>query len=777
MALFMGLLIGAPLVFGTTELWSFIVLQIACLAAFSLLLWSSAKAQKPFLKAPGWSLLIALGVYFLLQMIPLPPAVLQAIFPGTARLYGETVWILSPGAWMPLSVNLKATCLEFVRFWTYAVFYLLAVQVLSERERLQRVVRGVSYFAAGYALLGILQYLLPTERIFWFLRDWPERTSHHFATYVNGNHYAGLMEMVLPIVLCLFLASRPRVRYGSWRERLVETFGNPAGHRHVVFVMAALLIAASIFLSLSRGGILSTLTALLLLSLFLLFGGKDPKAGRWLLLLMAGMLFTVGVVGWQPIFERFERVRTAEGEIADERLVYWADSTELMRRFPLTGTGFGSFIDVYPTVNTSKAKLTVDHAHNDYVELATDGGLAALLLVAGFFGAVLRKVLPAWRRRKSRFSSSMVMGSLTGLTAIGLHSLTDFNLHIGANALYLFWLLALAVAASHNRSAGSTSSELSPSTLRRTRTEGGVLAVGLLLAVLFNLGVWVAEMGFSSVQDVDLAAVSSLQERQEVRDAADRAARFDPLERRYRYAMANADLSLGYVTRALDSYARTLRLGPVQGEYLERIGQVYDHLKRPLLGRQLLSAAVASDIREMSRYLSLAGGLLEQNQLEEAFRVIRKGLSLAPERTRDFILLLILHPLPDADMVQAFPENSRVYQEYGDYLAERGNVGGTEAAFGHALYLFEREDSADLHVIWRLRSYYAGKKRYEEALQAVQAGLKRQPENASLRRTAGELYERLGIPYRAVEEYRQSLIYDPDHKGARKRLQVLTDGQ
>lgn len=777
MALFLGLLIAAPLAFGTTELWSFIALQFFCLLIFSQLLWRSLQLREPFYQAPGSLLLILLGGFFALQMLPLPPALLQVVSPATWRLYDATVWVVAPGVWMPLSVNIKETALEFARFWTYGVFYLLAIQVMSARDRLKSVVHGICAFVAGFSLLGILQYLLPNDKLFWILRDWPERTSHHFATYVNGNHYAGLMEMVLPVVLCLFLATRPQVRYGSWRERLVETFGNPGGNRHVLHGVTALLAAASIFLSLSRGGILSTLTALLLLSLFLLLRGQDRKAGVWLLLLLTGMLLTVGVVGWEPIFDRFERMRSVEGELVDERLIYWQDSVELMRRFPLTGTGFGSFLDVYPSVKTAKTNMIVDHAHNDYVELATDGGLISLLLVAGFYGMVLRRVLPAWRRRQSRRSSFLVLGSLTGLVAIGLHSLTDFNLHIGANALYLFWLLALAVAASHNRSRGTTPSELPRATLRRTLLGGSLLAVGLLAALLFNLGVLVAQWGFAAVAEVELAQVRSAAERQEIQAVAASAARLDPLERRYRYALANADLSLGFVTRGLERYAETLRLGPVRGDYLERIGLVYDHLNRPQKARELLSAAVSVDIAEPQRYLSLARVLLRQEETEAAFEITREVLSLAPEKTRDVLLLLILQRLDDAEMVRAFPERARVYQEYGDYLTERDDVQGAEAAYAHALHLFESEEDPGLHVIWRLRTYFLGKKAYQEALQAVQAGIKRQPEHAGLRRAAGELYERLGIGYRALEEYRHSLLLEPEHKGARKRVEVLTGGQ
>ena len=105
----------------------------------------------------------------------------------------------------------------------------------------------------------------------WILRSWPEYAGKPFGTYVNGNHFAGLMTMLLPLCFMLYLVDKPAAHYGDWKERLIDFCSDPNIGKHLLAGFAALLCATGIFLSLSRGGILSMFGAMLLLSCLLLW--------------------------------------------------------------------------------------------------------------------------------------------------------------------------------------------------------------------------------------------------------------------------------------------------------------------------------------------------------------------------------------------------------------------------------------------------------------------------------------------------------------------------
>jgi hypothetical protein len=95
-----------------------------------------------------------------------------------------------------------------MRYVSYAGFYLLTVQLLSHRAVLKKTVNYLAIFATILSVTAILQRFTSPHKILWFYES-----ASGFGPYVNNNHYAGLMEMVFPVVFALFLFYKPRVSY------------------------------------------------------------------------------------------------------------------------------------------------------------------------------------------------------------------------------------------------------------------------------------------------------------------------------------------------------------------------------------------------------------------------------------------------------------------------------------------------------------------------------------------------------------------------------------
>ena len=93
----------------------------------------------------------------------------------------------------------------------------------------------------------------------------------------------------------------------------------------------------------------------------------------------------------------------------------------------------------------------VVYAHNDYLQLASEMGIFAL-------GIILWSVLSAsWAGfrtffiTRSNFKRGMILGTMSGIVAILIHSFVDFNLHIPANAiLFTVFVAMLMVTANRN---------------------------------------------------------------------------------------------------------------------------------------------------------------------------------------------------------------------------------------------------------------------------------------------------------------------------------------
>ena len=152
------------------------------------------------------------------------------------------------------------------------------------------------------------------------------------------------------------------------------------------------------------------------------------------------MAFWIGV---DPVIARFELI---ERDLATEqsRWAIWQDTLPLIRRHAWLGSGFGTFPVAYTSSQTAFLGMFVTHAHNDYLQVVSDLGLAGGFLL---FGTILFLLIRTVRRScvaDSGFDQVVAMGCSGALLAILLHSLTDFNLYIYGNALMFALILGLA---------------------------------------------------------------------------------------------------------------------------------------------------------------------------------------------------------------------------------------------------------------------------------------------------------------------------------------------
>ncbi len=386
---FIGVLIFAPLAFGASEWWSLAATEFLAVMAFVLFLVMAWGQKTDLYKVPGAVPLFLFLLFIFFQFIPLPVEIVAIISPEILAIHQQTSQIIEPGSWIPLSLNPRATLGEFLRFASYACFYILTVQLLSGKEFLKRTVSIIIVFATLVAALAILQYSsyffspegVPWNghKIFW-LRAVPKHAMP-VGPYVYHNHYAGFMEMIIPLVFALFLVYKPRFHYGSVWENIITMLVQKRINVHILLGFAACVMAASFFMSLSRGGLLSLSLAMLLFVGMALTTRSDKRGGFMLFSAVLLAMIAVSCFGWEPIIERFGTITREYGDFDVGRPVFWKDSLEIIRDFPAVGSGFGTFVDIYPAYRTMPGMLLVDHAHNDYIELLVNGGIIAFLLI------------------------------------------------------------------------------------------------------------------------------------------------------------------------------------------------------------------------------------------------------------------------------------------------------------------------------------------------------------------------------------------------------------
>ena len=297
----------------------------------------------------------------------------------------------------------------------------------------------------GEALYGVVQYATDSQQVLAYRKI--VYTAQATGTYINPNNYAGVLEMLLPLVFARALWEVEQWsahRHGAGRPISLWLREDNAP-RFIFFLFGTLLLSAALLFSRSRTGIAAAWAGLLLVAAVWTLRTRVFRAATAIVVLLAALTFAAGAwIGLAPLLTKY---RTAEQDLPS-RVEVWKDSAALIRAHPFWGTGPGSFTDAYTRVQTSHLAARLNHAHNDYLEFAAEWGVPGAALLFALIGFVLVRALLALWRAAREVDWFLLLGCCGGMFALLLHAAVDFNLHIPANALLFFVLAGLALALS-----------------------------------------------------------------------------------------------------------------------------------------------------------------------------------------------------------------------------------------------------------------------------------------------------------------------------------------
>jgi len=240
--------------------------------------------------------------------------------------------------------------------------------------------------------------------------------------------------------------------------------------RERLFVVGLLALGpiVALFLSASRGGILSFVVEVVILFVFLFLLRVHSKY-----MLVGGVLLltatlAVSWIGVQQVLQRFTDQKELEVSLG-KRASMRRDTLRIFLDHPLSGTGLGTIQLVFPPYESNYDAKIVNHAHNDYLEALAETGVAGGLCCLWFVAVLFMESLRGLKESGSSFLGALNLAGLVGCCGILVHSLVDFNLHIPANALLFFVASHLATARVQNSVPGVP--DYSPPHLRKRKLE------------------------------------------------------------------------------------------------------------------------------------------------------------------------------------------------------------------------------------------------------------------------------------------------------------------
>ncbi|MFB0518079.1 MAG: O-antigen ligase family protein [Acidobacteriota bacterium] len=372
-----------------------------------------------YLKTPlNLPILIFIG-FILLQLIPLPEPVLKAVSPNTHEIYIDSQNAInqisneqlssekSVGS-RSLSLNPYTTRNELYKIVAYTLLFFLIINNIHSFQKIRRILTYIVIFAFSLSLFAIIQKLTWNGKIYWFREL--RYGGDPFGPYVNHNHYSGYMEMVIPLAIGLIFLNK------DINKRLMLGF-------------MTIVMAGTVFMSLSRAGMISLICSLVFLSLMLSSKTNPKHRFPIVSLIVISLLLFLAYTGiLSNSLNRILTLTEPDKLLQETRPKIWKDSLYYFKDFPIFGSGLGTFENAFPKYKSFSPRSIYLYAHNDYLQaIAECGALGFVIILWGiitFFRTIFQHV------KKDPMSLCLV----TSVVAIAIHSLFDFNLHIPANA-------------------------------------------------------------------------------------------------------------------------------------------------------------------------------------------------------------------------------------------------------------------------------------------------------------------------------------------------------
>lgn len=457
-------LVWGALAFGGVYPWAYRPLAITC-AGVGVLSFAT-RGRDDGRTTPLALACAAIGLAAALQLLPLTQEVLEKVSPGTHRFLSEydlsyqAAALLaqgrdasvSPARW-PISLAPTATVLGLALFLSFGVFMLGLVRILGATGALGAV-RAIVVFGLALAVFAIGQYVLSGGetyllKIYGFWQ--PTYRGSPFGPFVNRNHFAGWMLMVLPLAVMGAFGAAVSQRHQGFRGIVSWLSLSPSATWMLTMTLAAVLMGLAILLSQSRSGMAALVIEGILIGTFVVRQQSSRRARLVTVLVL--VVISLGIVAWAGVDRLLTRAASVPQDLptGGGRLGAWRDTARIIGDFPLTGTGLNTYKTAMIVYQSGARALHFQEAHNDYLQLAAEGGLLigipVVALLVSFVRVVRRRFAEAPREGSTYWFRG---GAVVGLLGIAAQALVEFSLQMPGNAALFAMIAALALHRSPN---------------------------------------------------------------------------------------------------------------------------------------------------------------------------------------------------------------------------------------------------------------------------------------------------------------------------------------
>jgi O-antigen ligase len=593
LGILLAILVLSPIAFGSVHTWSYCTESSVIFILFALWLWTARKNGRIRITSTATTWLLPLSLlFFILQAVPLPSSFVRSVTPGRAAVDCAAGVLGASSGYESLAVYPWALMQQAFFLTASLLIFLMVINLVRKKEQVEKVMNIL--FLTGLVLAAFAL----AQRI--------SISTQSFLPFINKNHFAGYMELLVPLTVSVLAYHIERLKKKeSLRETLISAISSPTGTKIIFFLFLAVLFSVCVVLTYSRGGIGGMVFSLTVLAATL---GRKKKTA--LLAAVCGVVIVFFILSTDEgrVAGHVENLADGTDMSALLRAEIWNDTASMIKAFPATGVGLGGFETAFTYFKSNDVQMNFFQPENDYLYILAEGGLIGFSLAAAFMVFYFIETWGKFRKRTDPFSRSVYAGSVAGLAGLLLHGLVDTSLHMPAILFSCSALLSLGYVSVSVRFKYSSDSEKEKYLREKSIDLGSFPARAFVMACIV-LALTASAVSFSSAgadliyrSGLNLKAklafdsAASYEDYQDLRAWFAAASTLDPLCAQYKFERGRAEEWLAeyytakealgskkdgtareYYSMALGSFKDSLDLNPyssfghlVEGRILER---------------------------------------------------------------------------------------------------------------------------------------------------------------------------------------------------------------
>lgn len=471
-----------PLALGVVQPWSETVTIVAIAALSFCLVVRQTRRDAAVVWTWAYVPMLLFIAVAILQTVPMPASWVGALSPQTLSLKTKLVGdAASASDKLTFSFYPHATRHDVQVVLLAAAVFITVLHVYRTAPQVRRLLTTVSVIGGLVGALALLQYVSGADRIYWTLPMPDGRRPN--GPFVHYSHYAQFMNLSMGCALGLFLV-RARAVHPARKLSLSRVFRSlgEREYRFAWWLSAVMLVGfVTIFLSMSRGGMISLMVALGL-TILSLSRRRGLRGSSWLLGGLAVVAFLALLyLGFDKVTERLSTLHNLPDPTQGRAQIYKDVWQESFPRFPITGMGLGTFEVTYPMFDRSNISALAVYADADWLQLLHETGAVGMILVLLFVATIVFHYFRATRSGRPTVCAA-AFGLGFGLVAVVINSFSDYGQHLPAIAALSAVSCALMITLSRWRRPDETVQD----EFRRSRA---VLPVRVALPVMALVGV------------------------------------------------------------------------------------------------------------------------------------------------------------------------------------------------------------------------------------------------------------------------------------------------